>query len=393
MTAMGGIGAIHAGQGVITVAAGVSLDSLMRTVVPQGWFVPVSPGTSFVTVGGAIAADIHGKNHHVDGSFCDHVLSFEMRTPDGELRVVLPDRDPEVFWATAGGMGLTGVITSATLRLLRIETSRIRVDTDRVSDIDELMALMESGDAHYRYSVAWIDPLAGGRHLGRAVLSRGDHASLADLDERERRDPLRFNPVSRLAAPPWMPNGLVRRATVQAFNEVWFRKAPKSQRDALHSLRAFFHPLDGVRGWNRVYGSQGFLQYQLVVPTGEEDTLRNLVERLSSAGSPSFISVLKRFGPGHGLLSFPIAGWTLTVDLPTGVAGLGQLLDELDERVVEAGGRVYLAKDSRLRPHLLPRMYPELTRWREIQAALDPKGVMRSDLARRLHLVSSSRDA
>jgi decaprenylphospho-beta-D-ribofuranose 2-oxidase len=340
-----------------------------------------------VTVGGAIAADIHGKNHHADGSFCDHVLSLAIQTPDGQRRVVGPDRDSDVFWATSGGMGLTGVVTEATIRLLPIETSRIRTDTDRVSDIDELMATMESGDARYRYSVAWIDLLARGRSLGRAVLSRGDHASLDELGERRRRDPLAFDPASALAAPPWMPNGLVRRSTVRLFNEMWFRKAPRSERAALHSLRSFFHPLDGVRGWNRVYGSEGFLQYQFVVPFGEEDAFRRIVERLSEAQLPSFVTVLKRFGAGHGLLSFPMAGWTLTFDVPTGLPGLGRLLDQMDDLVVEAGGRVYLAKDSRLRPKLLPKMYPELSKWQEIRAALDPEGVMRSDLARRLHLV------
>jgi decaprenylphospho-beta-D-ribofuranose 2-oxidase len=387
MTGIDGIGAVDPTSGLVTVAAGVSLDALMRAVVPQGWFVPVSPGTSFVTVGGAIAADIHGKNHHADGSFCDHVLSLALQTPDGQQRVVGPDHDSDVFWATSGGMGLTGVITEATIRLLPIETSRIRTDTDRVSDIDELMALMDSGDAQYRYSVAWIDPLARGRSLGRGVLSRGDHAALDELSDGCRRDPLAFNPASPLAAPPWMPNGLIRRSTVRAFNEMWFRKAPRVERGALHSLRSFFHPLDGVRGWNRVYGSQGFLQYQFVVPFGEEAAFRRMVERLSDAQCPSFVTVLKRFGDGHGLLSFPIPGWTLTLDIPTGMAGLGDLLSELDEAVARAGGRVYLAKDSRLAAPMLARMYPELARWQEIRSALDPSGLMRSDLARRLDLV------
>jgi decaprenylphospho-beta-D-ribofuranose 2-oxidase len=168
---------------------------------------------------------------------------------------------------------------------------------------------------------------------------------------------------------------------------MWFRKAPRVERGALHSLRSFFHPLDGVRGWNRVYGSQGFLQYQFVVPFGEEAAFRRMVERLSDAQCPSFVTVLKRFGDGHGLLSFPIPGWTLTLDIPTGMAGLGDLLSELDEAVARAGGRVYLAKDSRLAAPMLARMYPELARWQEIRSALDPSGLMRSDLARRLDLV------
>lgn len=384
MTALRGVRALDLEAGTVTAAAGTSLDTLMRALLPLGWFVPVTPGTRSVTIGGAIAADIHGKNHHRDGGFCDHVEAFELATPTGERLRITPKDDPDVFGATAGGMGLTGVVLEATLRLLRVETSRVRVDTDRADDLDEAMRLMETGDADYRYSVAWIDCLATGRHLGRCVLTRGDHAEADELQAGE--DPLAYAPRSLLRAPPWVPSGLVNRVGIRAFNELWFRKAPRRERGAVQSIPGFFHPLDGIAGWNRLYGPRGFLQYQFVVPFGAEDTLRRIVERVSGSGHASFLAVLKRFGPGRGMLSFPSAGWTLALDMPAGIPGLGPFLDSLDELVAAAGGRVYLAKDARMRPEAFRAMYPELERWREVRSALDPNGSLRSDLDRRLGL-------
>jgi decaprenylphospho-beta-D-ribofuranose 2-oxidase len=259
------------------------------------------------------------------------------------------------------------------------------VDTERATHLDDLLERLRSGDVDHRYSVAWIDCLARGRRLGRAVVMRGDHARRDDLPAAERDAPLLPPPSTRLAAPPWVPSGLLRPASVRAFNEAYFRRAPAAEHGRLQPLHSFFFPLDAVRGWNRLYGRGGFLRYQCLLPFGAEDTLRALLERLSDAGAPSFLAVLKAMVPGRGLLSFPGPGWTLALDI-LALPRLGPLLDELDELVATAGGRVYLAKDSRVRPELLRAMYPELPDWERIRAWLDPECVMRSDLARRLAL-------
>jgi decaprenylphospho-beta-D-ribofuranose 2-oxidase len=377
-------------KGTVTCEAGTSLDLLMRLLIPLGWFPTVVPGTRFVTVGGAIASDVHGKLRH--GSFCDSVERATLVTADGRAQVISAATDPEPFWATAGGMGLTGVITEATLRLHPIETSRMVVDTERCADVDDCMARMLESDAQYRYSVAWIDCLARGARLGRSVLERGNHAVAADVtaDARaSRTPPLHYAPTRRVPAPPWAPTGLLNRLSVAAFNELWFRKAPRHERGAVHTIEGFFHPLDAVLGWNRMYGRRGFVQHQLVVPYGAERVVRAVLERLSSSRTASFLAVLKRFERGNdGLLSFPMPGWTLAVDIPAarGTA-LAELLDELDRMVADAGGRVYLAKDSRVAPDVFRAMYPRLGEWQAVQATLDPRGTMRSDLARRLSLL------
>jgi decaprenylphospho-beta-D-ribofuranose 2-oxidase len=264
------------------------------------------------------------------------------------------------------------------------------VDTDRARDLDELMSLMSAGDERAHYSVAWVDCLARGRSLGRGVLTRGDHAIREELPGGG--DPLAYQPRSLPTVPRGVPN-VVTPLGIRAFNEAWFRRAPKSERGRIEPLTSFFHPLDAITSWNRLYGRSGLIQHQFAVPFGSEDVVRSAIERLSQAGAGSFLAVLKRFGRGRGGMSFPIEGWTLALDLPAGQGGLRSLLDGIDRSVADAGGRVYLAKDARLDPALLPEMYPELDRWREERERLDPGGVLRSDLDRRLELSARARRA
>jgi decaprenylphospho-beta-D-ribofuranose 2-oxidase len=388
-TWLDGIHEIDLEAGRITVGGGVSLQTLMERFVPLGWFVPVTPGTRLVTVGGAIAADIHGKNHHVDGSFCSHVTSMTLVTPTGP-HVLSAHSDPDLFWATAGGMGLTGIVTEATLQMVPVETSYMLVDTERAVDLDDVMDKMLHGDDAYRYSVAWIDCQSSGSKLGRSVLTRGDHARMEDLPAKLRDNPDRaraFVPRQLARVPLTAPPGLLNPLTVGAFNELWFRKAPKRQLGKAHHMTGFFHPLDGVGDWNRLYGPKGFLQYQFVVPDAAGETVRRVIERLTEVKLASFLAVLKRFGPGDpGHLSFPMPGWTLALDLPVGYPTLDLLLDDLDAWVLDAGGRIYLAKDSRLAPETFRAMYPRVDEFAEVRRRIDPDGVLKSDLGRRLGL-------
>ncbi|HQV58122.1 MAG TPA: FAD-binding oxidoreductase [Ilumatobacteraceae bacterium] len=378
--------------GTATVPAGVSLDDLLRLIVPHGFFVPVTPGTRFVTVGGAIASDVHGKNHHLDGTFGSHVRSMRLVMADGRQVTIGPDHDPQLFWATVGGIGLTGAIVEATIGLIPISSSRMRVDTSRHDNIDELMAAMADGDDGYRYSVAWLDPLATGASLGRSVLTRGDHASAEELSGRARRDPLAYAAAQRAVLPALVPSpGLINRASVTAFNELWFRKAPRRRVGELQSIPAFFHPLDAIGRWNRVYGRRGMIQFQFVVPFGAGDVVRTVVQRLAEHGTPSFLSVLKRFGAANPApLSFPAPGWTLAIDVPAAAPGLAELLYSFDDLILDAGGRHYFAKDAHTVPESIRRGYQRLAEWQQIRQRVDPDGVWQSDMSRRLQLSAKS---
>jgi len=379
---------LDAASGCATCGAGASLDAVLRVIVPAGFFLPVTPGTRNVTVGGAIAADVHGKNHHGEGSFANHVNWIKLVDGSGQLRQLSPS-DPataEAFWATAGGMGLTGVIVEACFRLIPISSSLISVDTTRFRELDALMAAMVEADTRYRYSVAWVDSL---NPAGRGVLTCGEHASREQVltEQGSGTDPLQYDPKALAGAPSLLPGGLLNTWTVRAFNEAWYRKAPKQRDGELQAISPYFHPLDGVSNWNRIYGPAGFLQYQFAVPDSAAHLVRATLEALRRIGAPSFLTVLKRFGPSNlSPLSFPMPGWTLAADVSAAVPGLFELLDQLDEQVAEAGGRLYLAKDSRQSATMLERSYPRLDAWRQQRALLDPRGVFSSDLARRVKL-------
>ncbi|QBI52794.1 FAD-binding protein [Streptomonospora litoralis] len=380
---------IEPGSGRVTAAAGTPLGELMARLLPLGLFLPVVPGTRHVTVGGAIGADVHGKNHPAAGSFGAHLHRLRLLTPDGAHRELAPDRDPELFWATVGGMGLTGVITEAEFSAVPVETAAMRVDTDRVPDLDAALAAMsaDSGGRPSPYAVCWLDLLAGGSALGRGVLTRARHALPGELPRARRRDPLAYAPRPAAAVPAHVPPRLLNSWSVRAYNAAYHAKAPRRERGRVRPLASFFHPLDVVRGWNRLYGPRGLVQYQFAVPFGAEDALRRVAADLARAGAPSFLAVLKRLGqPAPAPLSFPVCGWTLALDLPAELPGLAGLLRRLDERVLAAGGRLYLAKDSRAAAETVHAMYPRLAEWRTVRDRADPDGVLTSDLARRLEL-------
>jgi decaprenylphospho-beta-D-ribofuranose 2-oxidase len=390
MTGLSTIHNIDAGSGIVDLDAGVSLDALMRAALPHGLWVPVLPGTRQVTIGGAIGADVHGKNHHTKGSFGNHVRSLDLITGDGSLRTLTPDGpDAELFWATVGGMGLTGVVVRAKVQLHRTESAYFVVDTDRTADLDELMALLTDGsDDTYGYSAAWFDTTTTGAQLGRAVLTRGSLATVDQLPVKLRSDPLKFDAPQLLSFPDVFPNGLANRFTLRAFSELWYRKAPKRQRGSIQNITTFYQVLDLFGDWNRVYGSRGFLQYQFLVPFGEEPTFRRIIERIATSPHASGLNVLKRFGEGNAApLSFPQPGWTITVDFPI-ARGLHHFCDGLDELVLAAGGRLYLAKESRASAETIRRCYPRFDEWRKVRDNADPSGVFTSDMARRLELTN-----
>jgi decaprenylphospho-beta-D-ribofuranose 2-oxidase len=377
----------------VTAGAGVSLAQILRVIVPAGFFLPVTPGTRNVTVGGAIAADVHGKNHHVDGSFGNHVQRLLLLDGTGTMRELTPSGrgdfdEAEYFWATVGGMGLTGVILEATFSLIPITSSLISIDTTRYRDLESLMAAMVEADSCYRYSVAWVDSLDP---RGRGVLTCGDHAPAGQLSKPQQLDPLSYDPKALASAPTFLPGGLLNKLTVRAFNEAWYRKAPKHRVGELQAIAPFFHPLDGVQDWNRIYGPAGFLQYQFAVPDEAAHLVSHTLDALRKVGAPSFLTVLKRFGPSNPApLSFPIPGWTLAADVSAAVPGLLEVLDALDEEVAASGGRLYLAKDSRQSAAMFRRSYPRLDEWRCAVADLNPCCVISSDLGERI--MASSAD-
>jgi decaprenylphospho-beta-D-ribofuranose 2-oxidase len=376
-------------SGTVTAGAGVSLDQILRVIVPAGFFLPVTPGTRNVTVGGAIAADVHGKNHHVDGSFGNHVQRLLLVDGTGTLRELTPSGrgnvdEAQFFWATVGGMGLTGVIVEATFSLIPITSSLISVDTTRYRDLESLMVAMVEADAKYRYSVAWVDSLDP---RGRGVVTCGDHSPVEQLSADQQADPLAYDPKALASAPPFLPGGLLNNWTVRAFNEAWYRKAPKQRGGELQAIAPFFHPLDGVQDWNRIYGPAGFLQYQFAVPNEAAHLVPRTLDALRQVGAPSFLTVLKRFGPSNPApLSFPIPGWTLAADVPAAVPGLLRVLDQLDEEVAAAGGRLYLAKDSRQSKKMFHGSYKNHAEWTGLSRILDPLAVVSSSMRNRIGL-------
>ena len=378
--------AFDAQSGVLECESGVSLAEILQYFLPRGFFLPVTPGTKFVTVGGAIAADVHGKNHHQDGTFGNFVLDFKLLTPSGETLCASADHNGEVFRATLGGMGLTGAILSARIKLQPVTSAWMLVDYQKATNLEDALGRMTESDIRYQYSVAWIDCLATGPHMGRAVLMRGNHAPANGLPARIRA-PLAQPPRRRWTLPFDFPSLALNSLTVRAFNSFYYSVHRNAVRQ-LVDLETFFYPLDAVHHWNRLYGRRGFVQYQVALPLeGGLEGLKDLLTRLAQSRRASFLAVLKRFGKSNaGLLSFPIEGYTLALDLPV-ASGLLPLLHELDRVVLSHGGRIYLAKDAVMAARTFAAMYPKLEEFRAIKNRLDPNGLLSSSQARRLAIV------
>ena len=377
---MSGVGGfeLDAAAGTVTAHAGVTVGALLDHLLPAGWILPVLPGTQHVTVGGALASDIHGKNHPSAGSLGAHVHALGLLGAAGELLELTPGA--ELFQATVGGMGLTGVILWARIELEPVPGDRVAVDTDRASSLEDALALLAApGPAPHR--IAWLDLL--GPTPGRGIVTRSQSIP-GDARGPGRNAPRR----APLTVPERWPAGVLRPASARAFNELRYRRAPRCERGRPQALAAHMFPLDALDAWPRLYGPDGLLQYQFAVPDGREDALRAVIDGLRAARVPCFLATLKALGPASPApLSFPLAGWTLALDLPRAAAGVHGLLDALDEIVAAAGGRVYLTKDARLRPAALRAMYPRLKDWQTAREAADPEHAWRSDLALRTGLV------
>jgi decaprenylphospho-beta-D-ribofuranose 2-oxidase len=368
----------------VTASATATFGQILSQVVPAGFILPVLPGTRFLTAGGAVAADVHGKNHPRDGSLSAWIEQIELVDGAGELRRLTQETDPDGLAATTGGMGLTGVITSVTLRLQRVETSAMRVTSYREASLDGLLSRL--GAATTQYAVAWVDATASGARLGRGIVDLADHATAAELSGAGPAVAgLRYQPGPPRR--PWLPPfSLVNPVTAAAFNTLWFRRA-RPERAGLADLATFFHRLDAVDGWNRAGGSDGIRQYQFVVPDRSVSVLEEVLDAVHRNRCAPFLGTLKRFGPRTGgELSFPSPGWCLAIDLPAGRPQTAVLLDALDLRIADAGGRIYLAKDSRLGRDAFDAMYGPLSGWRAARKRLDPAGLFRSDLGRRVGL-------
>ena len=391
MTGWDQIRSIDRERRLITAQAGATIAQLLAALAQHGLTLPVVPGTSHVTLGGAIASDIHGKNHHRDGGLARYVVAMALCTPARGCSEITAESDEELFYATLGGMGLTGVLTEATLAVEELRSPRLAVDLDRTDGLEETLALMSEPESH-RYSVAWLDLLARGAKLGRAIVTRADH-----LPRGRGRRGIGGMPATRggyadalarpraLEVPRRFPAVLVRKTGVRAFNALRWHAGPRRERARPRALAPYLFPLDRLGEWHRLYGAGGLLQYRFVVPGGEEDAIARSVELMRARRLPVYLAVFKRLGPAFGgPLSFPLAGWTLAVDVPAAAPGARATLDELDELLAGCGGRVYLTKDARLRGDLLGAMYPQLDRFRAERRRVDPDGVLGSDLSRRL---------
>ena len=388
MTPLNTIHSIDADSRLAVVDAGVSLDQLMKAALPFGLWVPVLPGTRQVTVGGAIACDVHGKNHHSAGSFGNHVVSMELLTADGSVRHLTPDGEQaDLFWATVGGNGLTGIVLRAVIAMTPTETAYFIADGIATRSLDETVAVhLDGSEDNYTYSAAAFDLISAPPKLGRAAVSRGNLATVDQLPKKLAKNPLQFNAPQLPAIPNLFPISMVNKLTGSMVGEAFYRISGTYQNKVVN-LTQFYHILDLTTGWQYAYGPRGFAQYQFLVPPDAMDEFKNIIRWIHTQGHYSFLNVFKLFGPGNKApLSFPKAGWNAAMDFPN-KPGVNEFLNELDTRVMEFGGRVYTAKDSRVSAERFHAMYPRIDEWISVRRKADPTGVFASDMARRLELL------
>jgi decaprenylphospho-beta-D-ribofuranose 2-oxidase len=374
-------------EGILECQAGVSLEEIIAVFAPQGWLPMICPGTKFVTVGGAIANDIHGKAHHIDGSFVNCVISFTILLADGSKLEVSRTQHADLFWANFGGLGLLGVILTAKIKLRKIETTYFKQKSIVIRNLDHMLEALEQYDHEYNYSVAWIDALAKGPKLGSGVLTLGNAARLEELPENLKSEPLKLHSSSKLSVPIFLPSFTLNNLTVRILNRViaFVQNSPK---EFVH-YEKFFFPLDAISNWNRGYGKRGFIQYQFVIPEQNgKDNLISILELIASSGCTPFLNVFKKMGDGQGILSFPFKGYTLAIDFPM-TKKLLSFTPKLDEKVLAAGGRVYLGKDAVLGEDMFKQMYPQFEQWMAVKQKYDPDITFSSNISRRIGLTPS----
>lgn len=370
--------------GILACEAGTSLEDIITHLAPRGWFPLITPGTKYVTIGGAIANDVHGKAHHIDGSFVNCVLNFTILLADGSVVRASREEHSDLFWANFGGLGLLGIILTATIQLRKIETTYFKQKSVAADNLDAMLDAIDAADEEYSSSVAWIDSLAKGKNLGRGVLAMGNNATLADLPEALRADPLKIGKKPKVTVPFYLPAFSLNAFTVSILNSVidWKQRAG----NGISHYENFFYPLDAINNWNKGYGKRGFIQYQFVIPEANGRTnIRKILEAITTSGCIPFLNVLKKFGKGQGLLSFPFEGYTFAIDFPI-TTQLKAFTEKMDKMVLDMGGRIYLGKDAYLDEATFKAMYPQHKEWLEIKRKYDPTNKFSSDIAQRIGL-------
>ena len=374
-------------SGVLHAQGGASFADIIATFVPRGYFLSVAPGTKFVTMGGAIACNVHGKNHHRVGAIANFIEEIELLTASGKTLICSQGENAEVFWATLGGMGLTGVIVSAKMRLMPIESAWIETKYTRTANLSETLTAFEKG-ADSEYIVAWIDCLSSGADLGRSVVIEGTHASGERALQEIKGDVMALEMPRKKGVPLDLPNFVLNPYTVRKFNDLYYANHPTESK--LTSFETFFYPLDKIENWNKIYGARGFLQYQCAIPIDNaRAVLTHLLETIAASGQSAFLAVLKRMGAAdHAPLGFALDGYSLALDIPM-MPGTLEFYEKLNEITVAAGGRIYLAKDAATSPAHFRQMYPRLGEWEAVKRHLDPDDRFASSLSRRLKIGES----